>query len=111
MISERFDVHWVDLDPAVGAEMQKRRPCVIVSPDEIHQIVRTVIIAPMTTTVRSYPMRPVVTFRGQRSQIALDQMRAVDRSRLGRRIAKLDPDARTSIARTLVAMFALGPDE
>jgi mRNA interferase MazF len=83
----RLDEVWlVSLDPTRGSEIQKARPCLVISPDEMNQHLRTVIIAPMTTADRPYPTRVAVTFRGKRGQVALDQMRAVDRQRLVRKL-------------------------
>ena len=84
-IVPRQDEVWlVVLDPTQGAEVQKTRPCLVISPDEMNQHLRTVIIAPMTTATRPYPTRVAVRFQGKRGQAALDQLRAVDRQRLVR---------------------------
>ena len=80
--SPRQDEVWlVTLDPARGAEIKKARPCFIVSPDEMNEDLRTAMVAPMTTTLRAYPTRVAVTFQGTSAQVALDQLRAVDRER------------------------------
>jgi len=102
----RYDVHLVNLDPARGGEIQKTRPCVVVSPDETNRHLRTAIVAPMTTTRRRYPTRVDVTFQRRRGQVALDQIRAVDQSRLGRRLGRLPKLRGREIAGTLLAMFA-----
>lgn len=104
----RFDVHLVTLDPTQGSEIQKTRPCVIISPDEMNAHIRTVIIAPMTSAERNYPTRVSVTFDGKQGQVALDQIRTVDKTRLIRRLGKL-PEARArNIAAVLQDMFAYG---
>jgi mRNA interferase MazF len=101
----RYDVHLVNLDPTQGSEIQKTRPCVIVSPDELNQNVRTVIVAPMTSTRRAYPTRVDVTFQRKAGQVALDQIRTVDKSRLLRHVGRL-PEARArEVADVLVRMF------
>lgn len=104
----RFEVHLVTLDPTQGSEIQKTRPCVIISPDEMNAHIRTVIIAPMTSAERNYPTRVSVTFDGKQGQVALDQIRTVDKTRLIRRLGKL-PEARArNIAAVLQDMFAYG---
>ena len=86
MVTGRFHIFLVRLDPTTGAETAKPRPCVVVSPDELNRAVSTVIIAPMTTTRRGWPTRVEITFQGQTGEIALDQIRAVDKARLVKRL-------------------------
>ena len=74
----RFEVHLVNLDPTVGVEIKKTRPCLVISPDEMNHHIRTVIIAPMTTKGLSYPTRVTCRFKGKNGQIVLDQIRTVD---------------------------------
>jgi mRNA interferase MazF len=81
---DRFDVYLVNLDPAVGSEMPKTRPCLVVSPNELNRNLQTVIVAPMTSKVRPRPARPTCHFKGKKGQIVLDQLRTVDRCRLVR---------------------------
>jgi len=103
---KRFSIYLVQLDPSVGVEMRKTRPCVVVSPDVMHRFVRTVIVAPLTSEPKEYPTRVPSQFDGRRGEIALDQLRAVDQSRLRKLIGQLDaPTARTVKAR-LVEMFS-----
>ena len=78
----QFDVFWVTLDPSEGSEMAKTRPCVIISPDEMNDSLRTVIIVPMTSTMWPIPSRVKVFFNGQYRMIALDQIRSVSKSRI-----------------------------
>ena len=82
MVVNRFDVYLVNLDPEVGSEIQKTRPALIISPDEINHNIRTVIIAPMTTRGRAYPTRVACRFQNKEGQIVLDQIRTVDKIRL-----------------------------
>jgi mRNA interferase MazF len=96
----------VRLDPATGAETAKTRPCVVVSPDELNHAVSTVIIAPMTTVCRGWPTRVRVSFQGKTGEIALDQIRAVDKSRLVKRVGKLDSETVDVLLDTLGEMFA-----
>src|SRR5690242_6918459 len=89
MVIERFDVHLVALDPTVGSGIQKTRPCVVVSPDEMNRTIATVILAPMTTRGRPYPSRVACHFEGKDGQIVLDQLRAVDKRRLLKRLGRI----------------------
>ena len=102
----RFEVHQVNLDPTVGSEIRKSRPCVIVSPDEMNRHLRTVIVAPMTTHGRSYPTRVAITFAGINGQVVLDQMRTVDKVRLIRQLGTLDGRASQQVLEVLAEMFA-----
>jgi mRNA interferase MazF len=103
----RFGVYLVTLDPTQGSEIRKTRPCVVVSPDEMNRHLRTVIVAPMTTTLRDYPSRIRVRFRAKDGEVALDQIRTIDKIRIVRRVGALDANAAASIARTLTTMFSL----
>ena len=102
----RDEIWLVSLDPTEGSEIQKTRPCLVVSPDEVNEYLRTVIIAPMTTTERPYPTRVGIAFQNKRGQVALDQIRAVDRQRLVRRLGKASPGTAQSVSSVLVEMFA-----
>ena len=106
MVVRRFDVYLVSLDPTVGTEIQKTRPCLIVSPDEMNQYIRTVMVAPMTTRGRHYPTRVFCEFQGKQGQIVLDQMRTVDKSRLVRRLGRLDEATQQEVLAVLQEMFA-----
>jgi mRNA interferase MazF len=102
----RFDVFLVSLDPTVGAEIQKTRPCLIISPDEMNRHINTVIIAPMTTKGRSYPTRIACEFQGKTGQIVLDQIRSIDKSRLVRRLGRLAKATQSEVLGALAEMFA-----
>lgn len=106
MVSERFGVYLVALDPTVGSEISKTRPCVVVSPDEMNRHIRTVIIAPMTSTQKNYPTRVNCSFGGKTGQIVLDQIRTVDQSRLVKRLGKITPAAAMQVGTILREMFA-----
>jgi mRNA interferase MazF len=102
----RVDEVWlISLDPTRGSEIQKTRPCLVVSPDEINRHLRTVIIAPMTTSERPYPSRVTVTFQSKRGQVALDQLRAVDRKRLVRKLGSVSAKTAQTVSAVLVEMF------
>ncbi len=103
----RQDQVWlVTLDLTHGVEIQKTRPCLVVSPDEMNRHLRTVIIAPMTTVARPYPTRVAVRFQGKRGQVALDQLRAVDRQRLVRKLGTVSAKTAEEVSATLLEMFA-----
>jgi mRNA interferase MazF len=102
----RFDVHLVNLDPTVGHEIRKTRPCLIISPDEMNRHIRTVIIAPMTTKGRSYPTRVPCTFKGKAGQIVLDQIRTVDSMRLVRKVGRISQKTASEVLAVLSEMFA-----
>ena len=102
----RLDEVWlVSLDPTQGSEIQKTRPCLIISPDEINRSLRTVIVAPLTTAERPYPTRVPLTFKGKRGQVAVDQLRAVDRQRLVRKFGRVSPKTAQTVSTVLVEMF------
>ena len=101
----RFDIYLISLDPTLGSEIKKTRPCVIVSPNEIN-VLRTVIVAPMTTKSIDYPTRVPLTFQGKKGQIALDQIRVVDKSRLFKKIGKINNVVSTKVLNILQEMFA-----
>lgn len=103
---KRFDVYRVNLDPTVGSEIRKSRPCVIVSPDEMNRHIRTVIVAPLTSKGRSYPSRVECEFQGKKGQVVLDQIRTVDKRRLAKRMGKLDGATGSTVLRRLVEMFS-----
>jgi len=102
----RDEVWLVTLDPTHGAEIQKTRPCLIVSPDEMNQHLLTAIIAPMTSVIRTYPTRVLARFQGKSGQVALDQLRAVDRRRLIRRLGTISTNTASAISATLLEMFS-----
>ena len=106
MAINRFEVYVVNLDPTVGSEMKKTRPCLVVSPDEMNHHIRTAIVAPMTTQGQAYPTRATCRFRGKLGQVVLDQLRTVDRSRLIRRLGRLDAKASSRVLEILQEMFA-----
>lgn len=102
----RFDVHLVTLDPTRGSEIRKTRPCLVISPDEMNRHIRTVIVAPMTSTRKDYPTRVNCTFENVEGQVALDQIRTVDKSRLAKRLGRIDDATRDDVLATLQEMFA-----
>src|SRR5437868_2463338 len=104
MAINRFEVYLVNLDPTVGSEIKKTRPCLIVSPDEINHIIRTVIVAPLTTQGRPYATRVLCRFKGKNGQVVLDQIRAVDRSRLIKKLGSIDTGVASAVLDVLQEM-------
>jgi mRNA interferase MazF len=102
----RGHVFLVRLDPTLGSEIKKTRPCVIVSPDELNTHLRTVIVAPMTTGGRAYPWRPSCRFQNRTGFVALDQLRTVDAERLVKSLGRLDSDTLSAVLQRLQEMFA-----
>jgi len=103
----RGEVYLVSLNPTRGSEIQKTRPCVVVSPDELNVHLGTFIVAPMTTGGRAYPFRVACRFRGRAGHVVLDQIRAVDRERLVRRLGHLSPSPLNHALVVLQEMFAV----
>ena len=104
---KRGEVWLVNLDPTVGSEIKKTRPCVIVSPSEMHDHLRTVMVAPMTTGSKPAPFRISIVFQGKRGLILLDQVRALDKARLVRRLGKATEKPLLAALRTLQEIFAV----
>ncbi len=90
VVVKRFDVYLINLDPTAGSEIQKTRPYLIISPDEMNRYINTVIVAPMTTKGRVYPTRVICKFQGKQGQIVLDQIRTIDQLRLVKRLVRVD---------------------
>ena len=106
MVARRFEVYLITLDPTVGSEIRKTRPCLVISPDEMNEHVSTVIVAPMTTKGRPYPTRIPVRFKGKAGQIVLDQIRTVDKARLVRRLGRIHLAKQGEVLAALAEMFA-----
>jgi mRNA interferase MazF len=102
----RFEVYLVNLDPTLGSEIQKTRPCLIISPDEMNDHIATVIVAPMTKKGRDYPTRVDCQFEGKDGQIVLDQICTVDKIRLVKRLGKITAGAQKEVLVVLLEMFA-----
>ncbi len=102
---KRFEIYLTNLDPTVGVEIQKRRPCLIVSPDEMNKSVKTVIIAPMTTKTRSFPSRVACEFDRKNGFIVLDQIRSIDKVRLGKKLGEIDEQTQVEVLGKLQEMF------
>ena len=106
MVANRFDVYLTNLDPTVGSEIQKTRPCLIVSPDEMNKHIRTIIVAPMTTAGKDYPTRVSCTFKKKKGQVVLDQIRTIDKTRLVKKLGTIDPETQLKVIATLQRLFS-----
>ena len=106
MVVKRFDVYLINLDPTIGREIKKTRPCLVISPDEMNQHIATVIVAPMTTQGRAYPTRVPCRFQGKDGQIVLDQIRTVDKTRLVKRLGQINTTTQKAVLALLAEMFA-----
>jgi mRNA interferase MazF len=106
MAINRFEVYLVKLDPTVGSEIRKTRPCLVVSPNEMNRSSRTTIVAPMTTKGKAYPTRVSCRFHGKQGLVVLDQIRTVDRTRLFKKLGRLDRNTAARVLDVLQEMFA-----
>ena len=103
---KQFDIYWVNLDPTQGSEIQKTRPCVIVSPDEMNQALKTVMVVPLTSTIVDWPFRATVTVSSKKSSAACDQLRAISKTRLREKLGTVSPSEQGRIRDILQAMFS-----
>jgi mRNA interferase MazF len=106
VVVKRFDVYIVDLDPTVGSEIRKSRPCLVVSPDEMNRNIRTVIVAPMTSKSKDFPARISCIFKKKHGHIVLDQIRTIDKTRLSKRLGTIDSKSQLEVVSVLQRMFA-----
>ena len=106
MVVNRFDVYLINLDPTVGSEIQKTRPCLIISPDEMNKYIRTVIVAPLTSAGKDYPTRMSCKFKKKRGQIVLDQIRTINKARLIKKLGSIDPETQLEVISVLQRLFA-----
>jgi mRNA interferase MazF len=106
VVVSRFDVILVNVDPTVGSEIRKTRPCVVISPNEMNRFIRTVIVAPLTSRGRSYPTRVACRFEKKDGQVVLDQIRTVDKARLIKKLGRLSEDTQEQVLAGLAELFA-----
>ena len=106
LVISRFDIFLINLDPTQGHEIKKTRPCVVLSPDVMNKRLQTVIVAPLTSKGRGYPTRIPMTFQGKRGEIVLDQIRAVDKTRLFKRLGKIESRIQQRVHQVLTELFA-----
>ena len=103
----RFEIYFVEFDPTKGSEISKTRPGVILSPDEMNDALNTVIIAPLTSTLKNYPSRVNCTVKDKEGQIALDQLRCIDKSRLKNKLSKLSENEQAEVLKVLTQIFCM----
>jgi mRNA interferase MazF len=102
---KQYEVYWIDLNPTIGAEMQKIRPGVVVSPDELNAHLDTVIIIPITSSIHGYPYRVRCNLMGRDGEIATDQIRTIDKRRLKKKISKIDESEKIKLQQVLQLML------
>ena len=105
MVIKQYDIFLISLDPTIGHEIKKVRPCVVISPNEMNDHISTIIIAPMTTRSHSYPTRILIEFEGKKGWIALDQIRAIDKKRFLKKLGKLNKEAIYNIKKIIQEML------
>lgn len=103
---KRFDVYLANLDPTIGSEIRKTRPCLVISPDEMNDHLATVIVAPMTTKKKAYVSRVLCRFQKQEGQVALDQLRTLDKKRLTQYLGTIEVETQKEVLKILQKMFA-----
>jgi mRNA interferase MazF len=106
MVVKRFEVYLVNLDPTIGSEIKKMRPCLVISPDEMNAHIATIIVAPMTTQGRAYPTRVSCKFQSKDGQVVLDQIRTVDKTRLAKKLGTISTSTQKVVLAILAEMFA-----
>jgi len=102
---KQYEVYWISLDPTQGSEIAKTRPCVVVSPDELNRSLRTVVIIPITSTIKKYPWRVDCSVQNKNGSIAADQIRVVDKTRLSSKIGSLSATEIKELKQTLQEML------
>ena len=105
MVIKQYDIFLISLDPTVGHEIKKSRPCIIISPDEMNKFIHTIIIAPMTTKSHDYPTRVPITFEHKNGWIVLDQIRTIDKMRLIKKLGSIDYDTIKKIKSVIKEML------
>lgn len=103
---KRFQVYLINIDPTIGHEIKKTRPCLIVSPNEMNVNIGTVIVAPMTTKGRNYPTRVMSSFQDKKGQVVLDRIRTIDKRRLIKKLGSIDSTSQNKVLDILQEMFA-----
>ncbi|NJK98613.1 MAG: type II toxin-antitoxin system PemK/MazF family toxin [Bacteroidales bacterium] len=105
MVVKRFEVWNVELNPTQGSEINKIRPCLIVSPNEVNKFLNTVVIVPMTTAIRPYPTRLDCHFKGKGGQLVVDQIRSIDKSRLIGKLGIMDVKTSKDVCALIIETF------
>jgi len=106
MLIKRFEIYWVNLDPTVGREIRKTRPALVISPNEVNNALGTILVAPLTSNKRNFPTRIAFELNENENYIALDQIRAVDKTRLSKKISVLNRQTAQTVCEKLQELFA-----
>jgi mRNA interferase MazF len=106
MVVKRFEIYWVNLDPTVGREIKKTRPAVVISPNEVNNALGTILVAPVISNRRNFPTRIAFQLKDDENYIALDQIRAVDKTRLSKKISVLNQETAQMVCEKLQELFA-----
>lgn len=106
MVIKRFEIYWVNLDPTVGREIRKTRPALVISPNEVNNALGTILVAPLTSNKRNFPTRIAFELNENENYIALDQIRAVDKTRLSKKISVLNRESAQTVCEKLQELFA-----
>lgn len=104
---KQYQIFWIDLDPTVGSEIKKKRPCVVLSPNEMNNSLNTVIVAPLTSTIKNYPTRILTSINGKKGQIAIDQLKCIDKKRIINSMGELDAIQIIKIKEVIANIFIL----
>jgi mRNA interferase MazF len=107
MVVQRFEIWWVNLDPTIGSEVKKIRPCLVVSPNEVNQYLNTVTVIPLTSTLKLYPTRLNCIIQGKQSQLVIDQVRSIDKLRLKSKMIDLPIEYKVPITTMILEYFKL----
>ncbi|MEF8811579.1 MAG: type II toxin-antitoxin system PemK/MazF family toxin [Bacteroidales bacterium] len=102
---KQYEIYWTNLDPTIGSEIKKTRPGVVISPDELNRHLSTILIAPLTSTIKNRPYRVKCNVKGKQGEIALDQIRCIDNSRLSNKIDQLPKDTIQKIKQVISEML------
>lgn len=105
MVIKQYAVHRINLDPAIGSEISKTRPCVVISPDEMNKYLNTIIVAPLTHTVKPYPSRVLCEINGDKGSIILDQIRTIDKVRIGKVLGQLSSNEAIAVKNVINQML------
>ena len=103
---QRGEIWLINLEPTIGSEIRKTRPCVVIYPNETNRLLKTVIVAPLTSTMKNYPTRLTIDFKQRKSSVVLDQIRTVDKMRLLKKLGTISTEEGQLIAKTLTQMFS-----
>lgn len=105
MVIKQYEIYLLNLDPTIGSEIKKTRPCIVISPNEMNKYLNTIIVAPMTSKIRTYPTRINIKFQNKNGNIVLDQIKTVDKSRIIKKLGELEKDKIKEVKNILMEML------